>query len=429
MSWSTGPRIGLLAIVAVGAWLRFSALGFGLPDRLHPAERTPVGATNAEASEALFRTRALAAGTGSTTVLVAEIAASPAAGPVGALTAGAVVALATVSVRDAKLATPTPFVGLALTLLLALLTRAEVAVTAGIGPTRARARGTATVLWILGTVATSAGVGAVALFALLNPSLSGAPAHGWRWLAETAIPDGLGLALAAAFVGALLRAPLRRRPGTLCAIAMAAGSTMAIARGRDLNLRALALALPPLAVLTGALAADLHAAVATRRGTRIASALVGAALAAALAPSAIRDWKLNRLLERKDTRTLAREWIEEHVPAGQSIAVTHPLPFGKPQLGGDRRLVLLDPGRLAAGPRWVLDDASPLDRFSPAAEDATLRAIEAAGATPVLDLDPEKPGTRAAIYDLDDPFYVPLQRASSVKRPGPRIRIWRIDPN
>jgi len=37
----------------------------------------------------------------------------------------------------------------------------------------------------------------------------------------------------------------------------------------------------------------------------------------------ILDWKLNRILARRDTRSLAREWIVQNIPPGP-IAASEP---------------------------------------------------------------------------------------------------------
>ena len=56
---------------------------------------------------------------------------------------------------------------------------------------------------------------------------------------------------------------------------------------------------------------------------------------------------------------------------------------------------------------------------------AILSAFALFAATTAFAAGPEA-GTPAPLYDPLDPMFLPLQHASSVKRSGPRIRIWRL---
>jgi hypothetical protein len=81
----------------------------------------------------------------------------------------------------------------------------------------------------------------------------------------------------------------------------------------------------------------------------------------------------------------------------------------------------------ANGVLWVLSDSLPgLVKYSPgpsAAEDKSLDSE----ATLVLDINPIKEGSPTPVFDPNDAFYVPYQHISSMKWPGPRIRIWRLN--
>ena len=47
-------------------------------------------------------------------------------------------------------------------------------------------------------------------------------------------------------------------------------------------------------------------------------------------------------------------------------------------------------------------------------------------ATLVFDADPLKPGKPMPVFDAADAFYAPLRHITSMRRPGPRIRIWKL---
>ncbi|MEO2167538.1 MAG: hypothetical protein ABGY42_05345, partial [bacterium] len=80
------------------------------------------------------------------------------------------------------------------------------------------------------------------------------------------------------------------------------------------------------------------------------------------------------------------------------------------------------------GVRWVLADSDMLPFYSPGPSTGELLAL-AQNAELRFEVNPLKPDTPTPIFDQGDAFYVPLRHASSVKRPGPRIRIWELaDP-
>ncbi len=150
-----------------------------------------------------------------------------------------------------------------------------------------------------------------------------------------------------------------------------------------------------------------------------------------LAPSLVRDLQLNRLLLKTDTRTLAGHWIADHIPQGTAIAVTPPWsPYGKLQLGpaGCKLVPMQDLAALRAKDVfWVIADSLPPIFWSPRPSDAALAELNS-GATLMFDLNPVRKGAPAPVFDEEDAFYAPIQHISSMERPGPRIRIWRLNP-
>jgi len=250
---------------------------------------------------------------------------------------------------------------------------------------------------------------------------------GWSWLLTRALPDGLGPILAVALLVAVAWGMLRPRAGTWSLLVFLAVASIGIASSRYTFYRYILIPLPALALFAGITTDDARSALGRFFGDRRAALAVVLGWALLLTPCAIRDYKLNRLLARSDTRTLARRWIDKHIPKGAAIAMTHhQTPYGKPQIGGYRVRPMRALGELRReGTRWVLSDPSVLPFYSPGPTDTELRALEK-GASLVFDVDPLKPGTPEPIYDQADAFYVPLRHASSVKRPGPRIRIWKI---
>ncbi len=255
--------------------------------------------------------------------------------------------------------------------------------------------------------------------------------HGWLWLLGTALPDSLGPELALATIAATLWAALvRRPPGAFSLLAFLLVAAAGISASHYVFYRYLLVPLPVLAAFTGLGLAAVGARLRARFGNPIGFAITLLLVAALLLPGTIRDYKLIRLFGRRDSRTMAREWIEQNVPPGVPIATTVPdSPYGKPQLEGRNPWILLDsPMSLASrGVHWVLLDESPLRFYSPPAPADLIESLQNLGQVR-LDVNPHKPASPEPVFDQADAFYIPLQHGSSMKRPGPRIRIWEIDP-
>ncbi len=254
-----------------------------------------------------------------------------------------------------------------------------------------------------------------------------AAGYGWPWLLLRAMPDCLGIALQAVVLIALVWALFCRKPGTLSVLAFIAVTFLALTTSRQLFYRYILVPFPAMALLAGGFLADLSefSCGRSRGRVRVFVLLFGLLLA----PSLVRDLQLNRLLLRTDTRTLARQWITSQIPAGSTIAeIDDTTRYGKPQLPGSYQIVpFADPSSLrASNVQWVLSDsAAPLWLYSRGPSEAELASLKA-GATLVFDADPMIPGSAKPVFDINDAFYAPLKRASSMKRPGPRIRIWKL---
>jgi hypothetical protein len=59
---------------------------------------------------------------------------------------------------------------------------------------------------------------------------------------------------------------------------------------------------------------------------------------------------------------------------------------------------------------------------------AVLRQLVAARYDLVREVAATRGPAAAAVYDLQDAFFVPLSRFDTVVRPGPTIRIYRLRP-
>lgn len=253
---------------------------------------------------------------------------------------------------------------------------------------------------------------------------------GWSWLTLKVMPHSFGIPLALLLTAGLVWGLVRPRLGTLSILAFVLAAFAGMTGSRYSFYRYIMVPLPGLVLLTGRLVADVGTGLARRMPERRAHAVVAAAFLALLVPSLIRDVKLNRILGRRDTRTLAREWIEQNQPDGGPIAASdHGTPYGKPQLPPSYTWSPIEDVATmrSKGIHFVVADTSPLEFYSHGPTPEQLAELEK-NAQLVLDLNPIDADAPAPVFDLADAFYAPLQHASSMSRPGPRLRIWRIDP-
>lgn len=255
--------------------------------------------------------------------------------------------------------------------------------------------------------------------------------YGWRWLIFIAMPDSFGLALLALLIGGLLWALARPTRGTLSLLVFLVVAFFAIATVPRTFCRYLLLPLPAMAILSGVLVSDLTLQAPWLFSRTRAGAAAGLILALMLMPCLIRDVELDRLLLQTDTRTLARRWLVTHVPPFSKIAATAGwCQFGKPQFLSRYELVPMEDLDTLRGKqvRWVLSDSlGPLQIFSPGPSPEQEREL-GTRATLVFEADPMRRGaTSLPIFDAGDAFYAPLRNAASMERPGPRIRIWKLE--
>jgi hypothetical protein len=135
-----------------------------------------------------------------------------------------------------------------------------------------------------------------------------------------------------------------------------------------------------------------------------------------------------RLLGRADTRTLAAEWIDAHLPPDARIvswgAPRGVTDFGRPPLGGRSVQARLPPERwTTTGVTIVVWHHHPL----PYSSDPL--PLEAADLQRIATFDPFVNGAPTrAVFEPLDAFYLPIARFAGIERPGPRIEILAVDP-
>jgi hypothetical protein len=451
--------------------------------------------SNAQALAYLVARR-VSAGLGTATIVAVYFAAAPAFGSEAAIAAAAIQSFTTLAVRESKYATvdtPMAFwltLALAMALRIALRGRSLDYVGAGFFTGLATATKYPAGAVFCGVMAAhlelcwrqhyslgqalrdrkiyvSGGIAAITFFSatpyffldraqtlydlrvlhrfLINGSH--APAgYGWSWLVEHAMPDSFGIALAIFLVTAILWALIHPRPGTLSIITFLVVAFVGVTHSHWVKYRYLMAHFSAMALLGGLLVSDLARLASAHFGVRRAGILAGFGLTLLLTPCFVRDIELNRLLNRTDTRTLARQWIETHIAPGSTIVATDTWPYGKPQLNPAEanswplgkspqnpvlytvRVVRFDDLQTLKvdGVEYVMSDSFPPIAFFTPGLTPRQEALLGSHATLVFDTDPLKPGPPTPVFDTNDAFYAPLRHITSMTRPGPRIRIWKL---
>jgi len=213
--------------------------------------------------------------------------------------------------------------------------------------------------------------------------------------------------------------------------------------------------IPPLALLAGRIAADLAGSIGKER---LRSLVIAVVLAAVVIPASLHDLRFDTLIQQADTRTLAYDWLDQHIPPGSRVAIPY-----KPGPAHDQALVdsraqsvgATDPyvatfleNRLEV--RYSVHDLSEdeLQHGSVAALIADgVRYIVIARKRPdlgcaaptpleqqlrrqaslVASFSPTVSGcSRGSLFDSIDTFYVPLAGYAGFTRPGPVLRIYAL---
>lgn len=265
-------------------------------------------------------------------------------------------------------------------------------------------------------------------FVLHGYSVAG---YGWRWLLLRVMPTCFGPAMETLILVSLMWALFNRSAGALSLLAFISATFIALITSRQLFYRYIMVPLPALVMLAGVFVADLIDRAGQLK-PRYGRGIVIAGFVLLLVPSLVRDIQLDSILLRPDTRTLAREWIFKNIPPGSTIAeVDAGTVYGKPQLPGHYKVVPFEDPRVLRSKHvdWVLSDSyEPLSHYSPGPTDPQEELL-GSHATLVFDSYPIIPDAPEPIFDPNDAFYVPLRHISGVERPGPGIRIWRVNWN
>jgi hypothetical protein len=247
----------------------------------------------------------------------------------------------------------------------------------------------------------------------------------------------------------------RRTPADWVVLAFVVPYYLVIGLGHSVFFRYADPLIPPLALLAGRFGAELVTLFAKQK---LRTTVLVALVAAVVIPSVIHDLRFDTLIQQADTRTLAYQWLDEHVAPGGRVAIPY-----KPGPAHDQALVdsrtqsvgATDPyvasfleNRLER--RYTVHDLSE-DELQNSSISALLQEGVAyvviarkrpdfgcASPTPmerqlqqraslVASFSPTRAGCPAgSLFDSIDTYYVPLAGYAGFIRPGPVIRIYAL---
>lgn len=281
---------------------------------------------------------------------------------------------------------------------------------------------------------------------------STAPSIGWVELGR-ALWSGLDPALLILALIGVAYAVYRRRPADWIVLVFIATYFVLIGAGGSVFFRYADPLIPPLLLLGGRVIADLIEA--TKPG-QIRWLAIGAALILIAVPGVTHDVRYDLLIQQTDTRTLAYEWLAQHVPSGSRAAV--------PYMAGpahDQAMIASGEHSHGATDAYVasfLDSRletqySIMELTSADLQWNSLTPLTTQGVQYVV-VGYETPGTGcrvesplerllqrdahlvasfsptagcpSSVFDPIDTYYVPLAGYGGWIRPGPPIRIYQL---
>lgn len=249
-----------------------------------------------------------------------------------------------------------------------------------------------------------------------------------RYYLATVLPAAAGLpVLIAGGAGLLLLAVRRRRDGLALALFVFVWLGV-VATGQTVFARYV-IPVVPFLCLGAAEAVRWIAQLEVKAPIRIALILLS--LAVMVSPPVRQTIWLDQLLARRDSRLVARDWVEQHIAPGSAIWQTGSL-YGKIQFSAaryrewsydeDARRFVRDQDVQDGYPDFIIRQSSPLELYSrvPAAFDAIVSGRYRAVQTIVTGASSVDP----AAYDQTDAFFLPLLYAAVIRRPGPEFLVY-----
>jgi hypothetical protein len=239
--------------------------------------------------------------------------------------------------------------------------------------------------------------------------------RGWVSHLVRSLPYGVGLPLFAVAIAGLVPFVRHHRAHALIVGAFALATYASLGTGYTVFFRYV-LPLVPVICLIGAIAV-----VRVPFGSSLAVIATAWALVNCIA--------FDALLAKKDTRVLAREWLDAHVTPGDTMYEAEDayamldlrtLPVHSWRYDSRAAEFIGAGGRV---PDWLVLHESPLWTY--ASIQPQVRRLAAEKYELAQTVAATRGRARSGVYDLQDAFFLPLSGFHTVVRPGPTILIYR----
>ena len=252
--------------------------------------------------------------------------------------------------------------------------------------------------------------------------------RGWRYHLERSLPYGVGLpAFIAACAGAVPMIGHHARHAFILG-GFALPFYFAIGSGTTVFFRYI-MPLVPIVCLLAAVALRYVTPWLSARTHVPARAIMTVLVVLTVAPALVNCVWFDVVLSRTDTRVLAADWLRPRLKPEDTLHDA-----GGAYTTLDLRHVRFhewrfDPNENSFGhpdghtPDWLVLTESPVRLY--ASIPPQLRQLAQEKYTLVYTAAATRGRARAAVYDLQDAFFMPLSRLDTAVRPGPTIRIYR----
>jgi hypothetical protein len=252
--------------------------------------------------------------------------------------------------------------------------------------------------------------------------------RGWEYHALRSLPYGLGVPVFVAALAGIVPTARHFPRQALVLGAFAVSFYAAIGSGQTVFFRYV-LPLVPILCVSAAVATERAALWLAARpgvGPRLASVVLTVLIAG---PALVNSVWFDVVLSRTDSRVLAARWLAPRLRANDSVYDSGG-DYTRLHLGRvDYDVRVFDPAANSFAhpegrtPDWLVLHESPMSMYT--SVPYTVLELAATRYHLLMTVPGTSKRAGAAVYDLQDAFFMPVSGFRAIRRPGPTVRIYR----